>query len=132
MTREEQIELKNPERFCHNCGRDNPSWHAPNELWNKVTGHPAGLVLCPFCFQRAAGKKGIALHYIIESVDARLSSGWRDAFTEEPKTKGEYLVTVLFGAKRMVQIGFWKGDRWNYGDVVAFQRLPSPFTKEGT
>ena len=55
-----------PEKYCDKCGSLNPSWHAPNDLWNKVTGHPAGLVICPMCFQRMAKSIGKAIHFIAE------------------------------------------------------------------
>jgi hypothetical protein len=43
-----------PEDFCHRCGRPNPVWSAPNDLWNDVMGGPDGIV-CPPCFAESAG-----------------------------------------------------------------------------
>lgn len=61
---------EHPERRCQRCGNPNPSWHAPNELWNKVTGHPAGLIICPMCFQGMAGSMGENVHFTVESFRA--------------------------------------------------------------
>ena len=52
-----------PEDRCSRCGGKNPSWHAPNGLWNAVTGHPAGLVICPMCFQEESEKNGKSIHF---------------------------------------------------------------------
>lgn len=58
-----------PEDSCNRCGGRNPSWHAPSELWNKVTGHPAGLVLCPKCFQDKADEMGINTHLVVDYIE---------------------------------------------------------------
>lgn len=57
-----------PEDFCHQCGRANIVWFAPNELWNKaVRAHGLPEILCPVCFVQA-----------VEAAD--ISSGaWRVA-----------------------------------------------------
>lgn len=44
---------------CGDCGRDNPVWFAPNDLWNLVMGGPdakedPGGILCPTCFAHRA------------------------------------------------------------------------------
>ncbi|MGB1390823.1 MAG: hypothetical protein ACPG61_18265, partial [Paracoccaceae bacterium] len=28
------------DKYCHECGRDNPVWLAPNDVWNRVIGGP--------------------------------------------------------------------------------------------
>jgi hypothetical protein len=49
-----------PENCCHRCGGHNPSWHAPNELWNKVMrvqgegSEPYAGMVCPSCFMLEA------------------------------------------------------------------------------
>lgn len=35
--------------LCQECGKANPVWHAPHDLWNSVMGGEGG-VLCPTCF----------------------------------------------------------------------------------
>lgn len=57
-----------PEDICGECGGENPVWYAPNELWNKVTGHPAGLIICPSCFQRKADNAGLSLIFSVHPV----------------------------------------------------------------
>jgi len=42
--------------ICAACGRDNPVWSAPDEVWNSATGGPDG-VLCPTCFMHRAGNR---------------------------------------------------------------------------
>lgn len=49
---------EHPEDFCDECGGRNIVWSAPNDVWNQVTGHPAGLILCPVCFVRRADAAG--------------------------------------------------------------------------
>ena len=48
---------------CQSCGRTYPLggwWHAPDDLWRRVTGREEGL-RCPDCFGREADAKGITL-----------------------------------------------------------------------
>jgi hypothetical protein len=47
-----------PPSYCGNCGRDDPVWHAPNDLWNTVVGSEAG-TLCPTCFIDLAEERGV-------------------------------------------------------------------------
>jgi hypothetical protein len=54
------------EKTCQECGGGNPSWHAPNELWNQVTGHPPGLIICPSCFERRAEAMGLMVHAVVK------------------------------------------------------------------
>tara|TARA_Y100000588_G_scaffold303804_1_gene326416 strand:- start:437 stop:967 length:531 start_codon:yes stop_codon:yes gene_type:complete len=43
---------------CQECGRDNPVWFAPNDVWNRVVGERGTVrVLCPCCFM-AKGDDG--------------------------------------------------------------------------
>ena len=58
---------EHPEDYCQECGNVNPSWHAPNDLWNKVTGNPP-LIICPFCFQKRAESFGVVVHFVAESL----------------------------------------------------------------
>ncbi len=55
---------------CAVCGRratwgiggpDRTYWFAPNELWNEVTGHPPGLILCALHFEQVCHEKGIGI-----------------------------------------------------------------------
>lgn len=49
-----------PEDFCERCGRENVTWFAPSELWNRaarVDGNDP--MLCPVCFIKAAEAVGI-------------------------------------------------------------------------
>ena len=41
--------VTHPEDRCGVCGRVNPVWFAPNELWNRLVPERSG-VLCPVCF----------------------------------------------------------------------------------
>jgi hypothetical protein len=46
------------EMVCDECGGLNvDGWSAPNDLWNRVTGSPYG-ILCPQCFTRRAADTG--------------------------------------------------------------------------
>ena len=65
---------EHPEDLCDECGNRNPSWHAPNELWNKVTGHPPGLVICPMCFQEHAEALGITVHCVSDLLASNIKS----------------------------------------------------------
>ena len=49
--------------YCHDCGRTQPVvWHATDDLWAQVSGHPDGSgVLCPDCFDRRAQAMGMLL-----------------------------------------------------------------------
>jgi hypothetical protein len=55
---------------CERCGRRYFLWHAPDDLWTRVTGHvqddppqlAAGL-WCADCFDRAAQRLGIDLRW---------------------------------------------------------------------
>jgi len=49
---------------CDDCGRANPVWFAPSDVWNLVVGGPdatddPGGVLCPICFIAKAEAAGI-------------------------------------------------------------------------
>jgi len=55
------IKEEHPENSCQWCGGNNPCWYAPNELWNKITEHQVGLIICPSCFQKKADEIGINL-----------------------------------------------------------------------
>lgn len=39
-----------PEDFCGRCGRRNPVWWTPSDVWNEATGPERELILCPSCF----------------------------------------------------------------------------------
>ena len=55
----EEVGEGHPEYRCGLCGNaNNPTWYAPNELWNEVMGSPNGII-CPKCFQDKAQAKGI-------------------------------------------------------------------------
>lgn len=60
-------EDEHPEKRCHECGALNPSWHAPNELWNRVMGGPNGII-CPVCFQAKADAMGIVVHATVDLI----------------------------------------------------------------
>ena len=47
-----------PENFCWKCGNPNPSWSAPNELWNEVMERREDII-CIKCYQELANEKGI-------------------------------------------------------------------------
>lgn len=49
---------EDPQASCDECGRPNIVWSAPNDVWNQVTGHPAGLIICPVCFVQMANAAG--------------------------------------------------------------------------
>lgn len=46
------------ERVCQQCGGQNPTWYADNELFNKVNGSPNGII-CPSCFEKNADEMGV-------------------------------------------------------------------------
>ena len=48
---------EHPEATCQRCGRPNPVWFAPNDLWNAVMGDERGIV-CPSCFAAQAEDQG--------------------------------------------------------------------------
>lgn len=56
-----------PEDICQECGDENPTWYAPNELWNEVIGSPNGII-CPVCFLRKSNTKSINLIFTVERV----------------------------------------------------------------
>ncbi len=56
--RDSTPEPEHPEARCHKCGRPNPVWFAPNDLWNEVRGDEGGIV-CPPCFAVEAEAIGI-------------------------------------------------------------------------
>jgi hypothetical protein len=69
---------------CERCGRAYFLWHAPDDLWSQVTGHPqregdiaAGLY-CPACFDRKADRLGITLKWRPEVLIARPKIGASD------------------------------------------------------
>lgn len=68
------ISSTHPEAFCNKCGSKNPSWHAPNELWNKVTGNPAALIICPSCFEEIAEKLGFNVHTVVDLIGVGINS----------------------------------------------------------
>jgi hypothetical protein len=63
-----EIQAEHPEKRCQRCGQLNPCWYAPNALWNTVTGHPAGLVICPQCFQDDADAMGFTVVFKAELI----------------------------------------------------------------
>ena len=46
-----------PENFCNQCGSKNPTWYAPNEIWNHVC--EKWEIICPSCFQGRCDELGI-------------------------------------------------------------------------
>jgi len=49
--------------ICQNCNRRyQVCWHASDKLWKQVTGQNEG-ILCPDCFDRIAGAKGISIAF---------------------------------------------------------------------
>jgi hypothetical protein len=56
--------MAHPEDFCQECGLPNPTWYAPNLLWNKLC-KPVEII-CPICFQKRADKAGINLVFTTE------------------------------------------------------------------
>lgn len=49
-----------PEDFCHRCGgRNIYSWHAPNDVWNRVVGDRWNGIVCPQCFTELAREVGV-------------------------------------------------------------------------
>lgn len=50
-------DFAHPEAACQRCGRPNPVWSAPNDLWNAVMGDESGIV-CPSCFAAQAEDQG--------------------------------------------------------------------------
>ena len=53
--------MKDPEDICEECGRENPVWFAPSEIWNKAVREQcedADLMLCPMCFIKRAEAVG--------------------------------------------------------------------------
>lgn len=52
--------LNTGDRVCQVCGRANPVWFAPNDLWNSVVPPDERyLVLCPICFTERAERQGL-------------------------------------------------------------------------
>jgi hypothetical protein len=70
MNKMKQIETEvkfqedDPEDRCRECGSRNPTWHAPNELWNLVTGENKYTIICPRCFEDKCDKLNIIVHRI--------------------------------------------------------------------
>jgi hypothetical protein len=52
--------LSHPEAFCVECGKENITWYADNDLWNKVMPDDGG-ILCPQCFAKKAEVKGLSI-----------------------------------------------------------------------
>jgi hypothetical protein len=49
-----------PEDYCHRCGQRNVySWHAPNDLWDRLVGVRWDGIVCPQCFTELARAVGI-------------------------------------------------------------------------
>lgn len=79
---------------CQSCARAYPLggwWHAPDDLWERVTGESRGGGLrCPDCFGREAEAKGITLVWSV--VDAAtpdtLDASWAEAEAALPKGWG--------------------------------------------
>lgn len=59
--------MDHPESYCQRCGGPNPTWCAPNEIWNQVNGSRNGII-CPMCFERAADKMGISLIFKAQTI----------------------------------------------------------------
>lgn len=73
-----------PEDFCHYCGRRNPIWFAPNELWNSVMRHGGKEpIICPTCFAiRAAPEKVWILQLEPEAPSSPLPASQDTPLTE--------------------------------------------------
>jgi hypothetical protein len=59
-----KLDVTHPEDFCEECGLPNPTWYAPNELWNKLCTPVE--IICPKCFQKRADKAGINIVFTTE------------------------------------------------------------------
>jgi hypothetical protein len=64
---------------CRRCGCDNPPWHAPSPLWNKVmrggsiNGEPAYEdMVCATCFMVLAEKRGIATIWRVHALEVKV------------------------------------------------------------
>lgn len=79
-----------PEDYCHRCGGRNVySWHAPDEVWNRISEAgllPTSEIVCPQCFTDLARQVGVeppVWHLVrqtaasAEAVDGRCPSGAR-------------------------------------------------------
>jgi len=49
-----------PENFCQQCGSKNPTWSAPDEVWNRFCEQWE--IICPDCFQKRAEEDGLYVH----------------------------------------------------------------------
>jgi len=61
-----------PEDICRVCKGRNMSWHAPNQLFNKVTGDSA-TILCPICFGIKAREMGLVVHAVVDLLGRGLN-----------------------------------------------------------
>jgi hypothetical protein len=54
------VQSPHPEGPCFDCGGENVTWFAPNEIWNAVvrSGDKPDVMLCPLCFIRRAERAG--------------------------------------------------------------------------
>lgn len=55
-----------PEKFCNQCGSKNPTWYAPNDIWNQVCERWE--IICPSCFQERCDEAGINIIFITEVI----------------------------------------------------------------
>ena len=137
--------MAHPEDFCQECKLPNPTWYAPNLLWNKLC-EPVEII-CPTCFQKRADKAGINLVFTTEvlsdgktlptsesALNLAIVSGWVANKTKPPK-EGWYIVYIVGYGKEPItdKCQFLGGSCWNhqnYGTidehVTHWQPLPEP------
>lgn len=61
---------EHPEAKCNDCGNPNPTWYAPNYLWNKVMPDRRYEIICPACFQKKADAMSINLVFKTELLES--------------------------------------------------------------
>lgn len=102
-----------PEAFCQKCHRPNPSWHAPNWLWNKVTGNRAGLIICPFCFQKMCAEQDEPVHFTTDDLITRRDPALHDELElenlqqENPVPSSMYVLAFAIVAFCLGMFGFF-------------------------
>lgn len=57
---------EHPEAYCNDCGQRNPTWYAPNELWNTLCERHE--IICPVCFQKRAEAARINIIFTTEDL----------------------------------------------------------------
>ncbi len=65
-------EDKHPEDFCQECGKENVSWYADNDLWNAVMPDDGG-ILCPQCFEKKAKDKGLDMIFHASRINGGMA-----------------------------------------------------------